>query len=71
MLFQLKMCDLNRQHFKSTGDVASSNKFQQVLKPSRSYLFIYLASYLFDKNRNRNGKITMLISCFAAVVNQS
>jgi hypothetical protein len=69
MLFQLKMCDLNRQHFKSTGDVASSNKFQQVPKPSRSYLFIYLASYLFDKNRN--GKITMLISCFAAVANQS
>jgi hypothetical protein len=30
LLLQIKMCQANRIYFKSTGDVASMNKFQQV-----------------------------------------
>ncbi len=35
----MKMCDANRAHFKTTGDVASSNKFQQV-NIARDLLFL-------------------------------
>lgn len=32
LLGQIKMCETNQNYFKVTGDVPSSNKFQQVRK---------------------------------------
>jgi len=36
LLRQIKMCETNQAHFKVTGDVPSSNKFQQARKWNHS-----------------------------------
>ena len=38
LIAQVKMCDTNRQHFKSTGDIASANKFHQMVEHTKKDL---------------------------------
>jgi hypothetical protein len=46
LLSQIKMCETNQTHFKVTGDVASSNKFQQVSKFKTNWYFLIRLHYL-------------------------
>ncbi|TRY63934.1 hypothetical protein TCAL_14360 [Tigriopus californicus] len=38
LIAQVKMCEANRKHFKLTGDIASSNKFQQMMEHTKKDL---------------------------------
>lgn len=38
LINQVKMCETNRHHFKSTGDIASANKFHQMQEHTKKDL---------------------------------
>lgn len=38
LIAQVKMCEANRKHFKITADIASANKFQQMMEHTKKDL---------------------------------